>query len=34
MKLVVGEVIGSNARKLANTIDKLTTENALLVAEN
>ena len=33
MKSIVGEVIGQDTRKLANTIEKLTTENALLVAE-
>ncbi len=34
MKLVVEEVIGSEARKLNNTMKKLTTDVALLKAEN
>ncbi len=34
MKSVVGEVIGSEARKLNNTMEKLTTDVALLKAEN
>ncbi len=34
MKSVVGEVIGSKARKLNNTMKKLTTDVALLKAEN
>jgi hypothetical protein len=34
MKSIIGEVIGPEARKLNNTIEKLTTENVLLVAEN
>jgi len=34
MKLVVEEVIDSQAHKLNNTIEKLTTDVALLKAEN
>jgi len=34
MKLVVEEVINSKARKLNNTMKKLTTDVALLKAEN
>ncbi len=34
MKLVVEEVIGSKACKLNNTMKKLTTDVALLKAEN
>jgi len=34
MKSVVGKVIGSKARRLNNTMKKLTTDVALLKAEN
>jgi len=34
MKSIVGEAIGSQARKLNNTVEKLTTDVALLKAEN
>jgi len=34
MKSVVGEAIDSQARKLNNTVEKLTTDVALLKAEN
>jgi DDE superfamily endonuclease len=34
MKDVVGEVLGPEVRSLANTLEKLTTENSILVHEN
>jgi len=34
MKSIIKETIGSDAQKLTNIIKKLTTENALLIAEN
>jgi hypothetical protein len=34
LKLAVGEVLGKDVRKLANTIDKLATDNSILKHEN
>lgn len=34
IKSIIKETIGSDAQKLINIIEKLTTENALLIAEN